>query len=86
MAKRLFDILCALMGLVILAPLLLVIAIWIKLDSEGSIFFRQLRIGLNGQPFRIHKFRTMTPNTESLGGLTVGNDMRITSAGKTLRK
>nr|AGM38717.1 putative glycosyltransferase/lipopolysaccharide biosynthesis protein [Glaesserella parasuis] len=64
----------------------MVIAIWIKKDSDGEVFFRQVRVGLNGQLFKIHKFRTMAVNTEKQSGLTIGNDKRITNAGKFLRK
>ncbi|MDE2297012.1 MAG: sugar transferase [Burkholderiales bacterium] len=59
MAKRLFDLLCAAAGLVLLAPLLLGIALWIKLDTPGPVFFRQQRVGRFGAPFWIHKFRSM---------------------------
>lgn len=86
MAKRFFDIVCALIGLVVLSPLFLVIAVWIKLDSNGPVFFRQVRVGRNGKPFRIHKFRTMGVNSESVGRLTVGNDSRVTRSGHFLRK
>lgn len=86
MAKRLFDILCALLGLVVLSPLFLIISVCVKLDSEGPIFFRQVRVGQNGIPFRIHKFRTMRINSESVGRLTVGNDSRVTRTGRFLRK
>lgn len=69
-----------------LSPLFLVIAVWIKLDSKGPVFFRQVRVGRNGKPFRIHKFRTMGVNSESVGRLTVGNDSRVTRSGHFLRK
>ncbi|PIW59860.1 sugar transferase [Shewanella sp. CG12_big_fil_rev_8_21_14_0_65_47_15] len=86
MAKRLFDVVCSLLGLIVLLPLFLIIAVWIKLDSNGPVFFRQVRVGLNGVPFRIHKFRTMGLNSESVGRLTVGNDSRVTRSGQFLRK
>ncbi|QIM62302.1 glycosyl transferase [Pasteurellaceae bacterium Orientalotternb1] len=86
MLKRLFDIIMSLIGLMALLPILIIIAIWIKLDSTGEIFFRQTRVGLNGELFKIHKFRTMVVNSEQKGGLTIGNDMRVTNAGKFLRK
>ncbi len=86
MLKRLFDICCALVGLVTLLPLLLLIAIWIKIDSQGPVFFRQVRVGQFGIPFRIHKFRTMRMNAEQAGRLTVGRDSRITRSGHLLRK
>lgn len=85
--KRPFDIVLAAFGLVVLSPLLLVIAVWIRLDSPGPVFFRQERVGRFGRPFRIHKFRTMALGAERHGpGLTVGDDPRITRAGKALRR
>jgi lipopolysaccharide/colanic/teichoic acid biosynthesis glycosyltransferase len=86
MAKRLFDIVFAGLGLLLLTPLLLGIALWIKLDSRGPVFFRQERVGRFGVPFRIHKFRTMVTDAERLGAqITVGADARITAAGRWLR-
>jgi lipopolysaccharide/colanic/teichoic acid biosynthesis glycosyltransferase len=86
MAKRLFDIVFAGLGLLLLSPLLLGIALWIKLDSRGPVFFRQERVGRFGVPFRIHKFRTMVSDAERLGAqITVGADARITTAGRWLR-
>ncbi len=85
--KRCFDILCALVGLIILAPLFFIIAILIKLTTPGPIFFRQIRVGRYGCEFSIYKFRTMVVNAESLGlRITVGNDTRVTHVGKFLRK
>jgi len=85
MAKRLFDLLLSLAGLLLLSPLMLAVAAWIKLDSPGPVFFRQERVGRFGVPFRIHKFRTMTHGgAGSL--LTVGADTRITRAGAFLRR
>lgn len=86
MLKRLFDMVCAAIGLAVLSPLLVLIAIWIKLDSPGPIFFRQVRVGRFGVPFRIHKFRTMRINAEQAVRLTVGRDNRITRSGHLLRK
>ena len=86
MIKRLFDFFGSLCGLIVLLPFLLLIALCIKFDSKGPVFFRQLRVGLNGNLFRIHKFRTMMVNSESSGSLTVGNDPRITKSGRFLRK
>ena len=87
MAKRAFDILCAALGLALLAPLLLVLALWIKLDSRGPVFFRQERVGRHGQPFLIHKFRTMRAAKPEGAGpqITVGADPRITRSGAFLR-
>ena len=86
MIKRLFDFFGSLCGLVVLVPFLLLIAFCIKLDSKGPVFFRQFRVGLNGNLFRIHKFRTMMVDSETSGRLTVGNDTRITKSGRFLRK
>jgi lipopolysaccharide/colanic/teichoic acid biosynthesis glycosyltransferase len=86
MIKRLFDILSSLVGLMLLTPIFILVAFWIKLDSKGSIFFRQERVGLKGKFFRIHKFRTMQMSSEGQGRLTVGNDNRITKSGHFLRK
>ncbi len=86
MLKRTFDFILSLFGLVILSPILVAVAVWIKLDSKGSIFFRQQRVGLNGSLFSIHKFRTMVENTEKESRLTIGADSRITRSGKFLRK
>ena len=86
MLKRVFDFISAFLGLLFLSPLLLVVALWIKFDSKGPIFFRQERIGLHGTPFKIHKFRSMSVNTEKSSRLTIGNDARITKAGNFIRK
>jgi len=85
--KRLFDWLASGVGLLLLAPLLLILAICIKLDSPGPVFFRQERVGLGGKQFRIHKFRTMVTDAEKRGlQITVGADARVTRVGKWLRK
>lgn len=84
--KRLFDIAASLAGIIILSPLLVLMALWIKLDSPGPVFFRQVRVGRGGVLFRIHKFRTMQINAEKHGQLTVGADKRVTGAGRILRK
>lgn len=84
--KRVFDSVAAAAGLLALAPLLLLIAAWIKLDSPGPVFFRQQRVGQGGRPFRIHKFRTMRHAPHDAGAqITVGDDARITRAGRLLR-
>lgn len=86
MAKRLFDILCAGVGLLLLSPLLLVVAVWVKLDSRGPVMFRQERVGRFGRTFRIHKFRTMRVDAPKLGPqITIGDDARITRSGRWLR-
>ena len=84
--KRAFDLTAALLGLVFLAPLFVVVACWIKLDSPGPVFFQQQRIGRQSVPFSIFKFRTMLADTESKGQITVGNDARVTRAGHFLRR
>ncbi|MCX7659931.1 sugar transferase [Caldimonas sp.] len=87
MLKRAFDFSAALVGLVLLAPLLLALALWIKLDSPGPVLFRQERVGRGGRLFRIHKFRTMVHDPAGSGlPLTVGQDARITRAGRFLRR
>lgn len=84
--KRLFDLVFALVLLVILAIPMLLIAILIKLDSKGPVFYRQERVTTYGKHFRIHKFRTMFADAGKLGTeVTVGNDSRITRVGRKLR-
>lgn len=85
MAKRAFDLVGAVLALLLLSPLMLLVALWVKLDSPGAVFYRQERVGRFGVLFRIHKFRTMR---EGAGGLqiTVGEDPRITRAGRFLRR
>ena len=85
--KRLFDMICSGCGLLLLSPLFLIIALLIKLESNGPVFFRQERVGLRGRIFRIHKFRTMVVDTEHNGlQITIGEDKRITKVGAVLRK
>lgn len=84
MIKRLFDVVCSALGLLVLAPLLLLAAVWIKLDSPGPALFRQTRVGRFGVPFTIHKFRTM--RLEPGAAITVGADPRITRSGHFLRQ
>jgi lipopolysaccharide/colanic/teichoic acid biosynthesis glycosyltransferase len=85
LAKRLFDVLAAGAGVLVLAPLLLAVALWIKLDSPGPVLFRQVRVGRHGVPFEIYKFRTMRHRPDSGAQLTVGQDPRVTRAGRFLR-
>lgn len=86
-AKRMFDVLVSLLMILLLSPLMLVIAIWIKCDSKGPVMFRQVRITTGGKAFRIFKFRTMVTDAEKLGTqVTVGQDPRITRSGRFLRK
>ncbi|MDG0855395.1 sugar transferase [Roseateles puraquae] len=84
MVKRLFDIVAAGLGLLLLWPVLLAAAVWVKLDSPGPALFRQTRVGRLGVPFTIHKFRTM--RVAPGAAITVGADPRITRAGQVLRQ
>ena len=85
--KRLFDIVLSLVGLIVLCPFFLVVSIFIKLDSRGAVFFRQIRIGKNGRPFLMFKFRTMMEAKHWAGpSLCAKNDPRVTSLGAVLRR
>ena len=85
--KRIFDIICSSILIVLLSPALLFISIWIKLDSKGPVFYRQERITQYGKVFRIFKFRTMVTNADKIGTLvTTQNDSRITKVGNKIRK
>jgi len=87
MLIRLLDIMLSLLGLLFLLPIMVILAVWIKFDSQGSIFFRQIRVGKDGRDFRIYKFRTMIVNAEKMGIITIGErDPRITNSGYFLRK
>lgn len=87
LAKRIFDLVASVIGLLILLPILVVVAIWVKLDSTGPILFKQTRVGYAGKYFQIYKFRTMVVNAEVIGAqITSGDDRRITKIGKVLRK
>lgn len=87
MIKRIIDIIFTFGMIPILLPLYLMIAVTIKVDSKGPVFYRGIRTGLNGQSFRIFKFRTMVVDAEKLGpSSTSDNDQRITNSGKFLRK
>ena len=84
--KRSFDIVVSLIMLLILSPVFLVLAIAIKLDSKGPVFYRQVRVTQYGKGFRIFKFRTMVNNADKIGSqVTVGGDNRITHVGKVIR-
>ena len=86
MAKRLFDLLVSLLALLLLSPLLLLIALAVRLDSPGPVLFRQQRVGRHGAQFRIHKFRTMRVDAEVVGPqITSAHDLRITRVGHWLR-
>jgi lipopolysaccharide/colanic/teichoic acid biosynthesis glycosyltransferase len=87
MVKRLFDLVVACIGLILLAPVLLMVGFLIKLDSPGPVFYRGDRIGQDGVPFKIYKLRTMVANADRMGSaLTHGQDPRITRVGRILRK
>ncbi len=87
MLKRVFDILASSAGLLVLSPLFLVVAVLIKADSTGPVFYRQVRVGRGEKLFRIHKFRTMVTDADVRGPqLTAGNDRRITRIGAFLRR
>ena len=85
--KRLFDIIASGLGLVVLSPLFLVLAIWIKMDSKGPVFYRQIRVGRYNKDFRIFKFRSMRVGRECESLVTIGeHDPRITRSGYFIRK
>lgn len=85
--KRLFDIIASGLGLIVLSPLFLVLAIWIKLDSKGPVFYRQVRVGLHNKDFRIFKFRSMRVGSDKGSLVTIGgHDPRITRSGYFIRK
>ena len=85
--KRIFDVIVSAIGLIILSPLMLVIAYLIKREDGGPVFYRGVRMGRYGKPFRIYKFRTMVVDAEKLGGpSTADDDPRITRIGRVLRK
>jgi Undecaprenyl-phosphate glucose phosphotransferase len=86
--KRAFDLVFATLGLILLSPLLLAIAVWVRLDSPGPVFYGQERVGVNGRRFRMYKFRTMRLDAEAEGGAgwTTADDPRRTRAGEPLRR
>lgn len=85
--KRVFDLAAAFLGVLLLSPLFLAVALWVRVCDGSPVFFRQVRIGRGGDPFRMLKFRTMVPGAENRGALlTVGADGRITPTGKWLRR
>ena len=85
--KRLFDIVASGFGLLFLSPLFLVIAVWIKLDSKGPVFYRQVRVGKNNKDFRIFKFRSMRIGSDKGSLVTIGGrDPRVTRSGYYIRK
>lgn len=85
--KRFFDVVVSLLLLILLSPIILILAIAIKIDSPGPVFFRQVRVTTYGKKFRIHKFRSMCDGADKKGSLvTTKNDMRVTRVGKIVRK
>ena len=85
--KRVFDVLVSFLMLLLLSPVFLLLAIAIKIDSKGPVFYRQVRVTQYGRRFRIFKFRTMVQNADKIGSLvTVGNDARVTRVGRLIRK
>ena len=86
-AKRIFDLLFTIPSILILSPLFLYIALWIKRDSPGPVFYRQIRVGRFGKEFNVLKFRSMIEDAEKRGSkITIGGDHRITRSGRFLRK
>ncbi|HEX3017588.1 MAG TPA: sugar transferase [Caproicibacter sp.] len=86
-AKRVFDVVVSALILLILSPFLLILALAVKLDSPGPVFYRQVRVGRYNQDFKIYKFRTMVQNADKIGPpLTMGKDPRITRVGSLIRK
>lgn len=85
--KRLFDIVASGLGLIVLSPLFIVLAIWIKLDSKGPVFYRQVRVGYKNKDFRIFKFRSMRVGADKGSLVTIGgHDPRVTKSGYFIRK
>ena len=85
--KRLFDIVASGLGLICLSPLFVVLAVWIKCDSRGPVFYRQVRVGKDNRDFRLFKFRSMRPDSDRLGLITVGgHDPRVTRSGYYIRR
>ena len=85
--KRLFDIIASGLGLLVLSPILLIVAIWIKLDSKGPVFYRQVRVGRYNEDFRIFKFRSMRVGSDKGSLVTIGGrDPRVTRSGYFIRK
>ena len=87
LCKRLFDVIVSAVMLIVLSPVFLILAIAIKLDSPGPVFYRQIRVTQYGKQFRIFKFRSMVSNADQIGTqVTVGNDCRITRVGRLIRR
>ncbi len=85
--KRLFDVVASGCGLLVLSPLFIILAIWIKLDSDGPVFYRQVRVGKDNKDFKLYKFRSMRVGADKQGLITVGGrDPRVTRSGYFIRK
>ncbi len=86
-AKRVFDVIVSFLILAVLSPFFVILALAVKLDSKGPVFYRQVRVGRYNQDFKIYKFRTMVQDADKIGlSLTVGEDPRITRVGRFIRK
>ena len=87
MLKRIFDIIASGCGLIVLSPLFIILAIWIKWDSKGPVFYKQVRVGRNNKDFKLYKFRSMRVGADKAGLITVGGrDPRVTRSGYYIRK
>lgn len=85
--KRFFDLVASGLGLLVLSPLFLVLAVWIKCDSKGPVFYRQVRVGRNNRDFRLYKFRSMRVGSDKKGLITIGgHDPRVTRSGYYIRR
>ncbi len=85
-SKRIFDVVASLIALILFSPLFIFIASWILIDSRGGVFYKQIRVGKNQKEFGLLKFRSMRPNSDKAGQLTIGNDNRVTRVGLFIRK
>lgn len=85
--KRFFDLVASGLGLLVLCPLFLILAVWIKCDSKGPVFYRQVRVGRNNRDFRLYKFRSMRVGSDKRGLITIGgHDPRVTRSGYYIRR
>ena len=85
--KRFFDLVASGLGLLVLSPLFLILAVWIKCDSKGPVFYRQVRVGRNNRDFRLYKFRSMRVGSDKRGLITIGgHDPRVTRSGNYIRR
>ena len=85
--KRFFDLVASGLGLLVLSPLFLILAVWIKCDSKGPVFYRQVRVGRNNRDFRLYKFRSMRVGSDKRGLITIGgHDPRVTRSGYYIRR